>query len=267
MNVPISATAAFMLLMSMPLSAQVSEPRPAQETKQAPGARVETPTAGQNSDLEGDLFTQLRENASLLRSTYEDLDVRNVKEVDRLLLTKKCQSNRIGPLLDRAVSAMEQWLDAERHYYRAWNEKESRRVEEQQKTLASMEEQQKRVADLIEEEKKNEERSERDKAGLEKSKRTEEINAEIDRLIKDIQDSEATLANAQREYSDLTVSISNMKHLLSVKLTSIRQNLQRLDVFEVDQRATYDGKREAAHRVCNIKNPDLRSPLPKRVSQ
>jgi chromosome segregation ATPase len=251
----------------MPLRAQVSEPSPAQETKQAPGSRVEGAAAGQNADLEGDLFPQLRENASLLKATFEEIDVKTIKEIDRLMLTKKCQINRIGPLLDRTVTAMEQWLDAERHYYRAWNEKETSRVEDQQKTLASMEEQQKRVTDLIEEEKKNEERSERDKAALEKSKRTDEINAEIDRLIKDIQDSEATLANAHREYSELTVSISNMKHLLSVRLTRIRQNIQSLDVFEVDQRAAYDRKREAAHQVCNMKQPDARPPLPKRVSQ
>jgi hypothetical protein len=267
MNVSIPAITACMLLMSLPLSAQAPEPPPAQETKQAPGAQVETPAAVQNSDLSGDLFTQLRENAALLKSTYEELDIKTVKEIDRLMLTKKCQINRIGPLLDRAVAAMEQYLAAARSYWREWDEKETKRVYDQQKILASMEIEQKQAFDLAEEAKKDEERSERDKAGLEKSKRTDAINADIDRLIKDIQDEEATLASAQQKYRDLTISISNMRHALSARLTSIRQEGRKLDVLEVDQRAAYDGMREAAHQVCNAKRPSALSPNPKRGNQ
>jgi hypothetical protein len=221
-----------------------------------------TPTE-QNSGLEGDLFPELRESADRLEAEYEDLNDSSMKEIDRLLLTKRCQNNRVDGLLDRVIVAMNKYLLEEKRYYQDWNEKETKRVESQQKELTSTEEFQGRVADDIEYEKKDQEVLARDKATLENSKRTEEINAQIDGLIKDIQDSQARLAAAQSKFNEATVSITNMKASLTARLVNIRQNLLKVDAWEADTMANYESKRTAAHEICNMKQPSSSTPLPK----
>jgi chromosome segregation ATPase len=170
---------------------------------------------------------------------------------------------RIGPDLDRMIAAMKQWLDAEKRYWQVWNEAETKRVEGERNTLAGMQEDQKSVAVQIEDEKKNQEALERSRADLENSKRTEEIKAEMDRLLKDIQDSQARLDHAREQYNSLSVSITDYQSLLNTRIVNIRQNIQRLDAYEVDQNATYESERKAAQEVCNMKQPSSPTPLPK----
>jgi chromosome segregation ATPase len=238
----------------------------AQDLPQTPPPTA--PAAGQAApqpDTETDRFPLLREAADTLRSEYEQLDAKNMEEIDKLTRTKRCQINRIGPLLDRTIDAMQQWLAAEKKYWEVWGEAEQKRVDSQMKTLAGMEADQKRVADLVETEKEDQQELQRRKAGLEQTRRTEEIAAQIDALIKDIQDSEARLADAQQQFESLTAQITNMKASISARLVGIRQNSARLDAYGLDMGAFYEKTRAAAHEVCNTKKPDERStPLPKK---
>ena len=57
-----------------------------------------------------------------MKSAYEQLDTKNMAEVDSLLRTKRCQINRIGGDLDRVLELMRQWLSAETKYWTAWSE-------------------------------------------------------------------------------------------------------------------------------------------------
>ncbi len=263
MKVLISAIVVCMLPMSAPLRAQASERPPAQETKQIPSERIEPPAPGQNSEMEGDLFPQLRGNADLLRSRFEEINGSNTKTIERLRLTQKCQITRVVRLLDDTKNAMQQWLDAEKQYWQAWNEKETKRADGQQKALAVMEEEQKDLANLMEEEKKNEEQLERNKAAFENSKRTEESRAEIDRLIREIRDSQARLADANQKYDALSVRIKEAKSLLSTRLVKVRQNIQSLEAYTFELSARYASVRAEAEEICNMKKPTSRAPLPK----
>jgi chromosome segregation ATPase len=214
---------------------------------------------------ETDRFPALREAADLLRSQYEELDAKNMAEIEKLTRTRRCQMPRIGPLLNRTITAMEEWATAEKKYWTVWGEVEQKRVDSQMKTLASMQAELERVASLEESEKADQQELQRQKAGLEQTKRTEEINAQIDGLIKDIQDSEARLADTQHQFESLTTQITNMRANVSARLVGIRQNLAKVDTSATEARAFYEQKRAAADEICNTKKPDERStPLPKK---
>jgi chromosome segregation ATPase len=247
-------------------------PPPAAPRSPAPGATpaaAASPAAASPSvDDSSDRFGPLREAADALKSAYEQLDTKDMQEVDSLLRTKRCQINRIGGDLDRVLDAMHLWLEAETRYWKAWSEVEQKRIDSQTKTLASMEEDQKRAAEMVESEKQAREELQRRKAGLESGKRTQEIVAQIDGIIKDIQESEDHLASAQKDFDDLTVKINNMKAAISARVVDMRQNTARLDAFGLDMTAYYEKNRNAANEICNTKQPDTqRTPLPKRSSQ
>jgi seryl-tRNA synthetase len=140
-------------------------------------------------------------------------------------------------------------------------------VEGQQKSLTSLEADRQRAADLVEADKQDREELMRRKALLEKSARTSQITAEIDGLIRDIQDSEARLSEAQKQFDEITSSLNNLKASLTARLVNIRQNLAQLDTYRLEQHAAYEDKRKTAQEICNTKQPDTRkSPLPKRAS-
>jgi chromosome segregation ATPase len=234
----------------------------------APAATTAPGAAGQSSPDSSDRFGQLREEADALKSAYEQLDTKSMADVDTLLRTKRCQILRIGGLLDRVLEAMNHWLDAEKAYWKVWSEAEQTRIDGQLKTLASMEEDQKTVGEMLKSEKQSREELERRKTELESGKRTQEIVAQIDGIIKDIQDSEAHLTSAQKEFDDLTVKITDMKTSISARVVDMRQNTARLDAFGLDMTAYYEQNRNAANEICNTKQPDIqRTPLPKRGPQ
>jgi hypothetical protein len=244
---------------SVPVSGQTSS------TAQPASPGSPTALTGQQNELEGDRFPALRESADRLRADYEKTDGDNMREIEKLMRTRRCQINRIGGLLDRTLEAMQQWLVTETKYWEVWGEAEQKRVDGQIKTLAGMEADQKRIADLLDLEKKDREELLRRRAALEKGKRTQEIADQIDGLVKDIQDSEARLNEAQKQYDTLTVQISNMKASISTRLVLIRQNKARLEAYGLDMSAYYEKQRAAAQEVCNTKQPDTRqTPLPKR---
>ena len=264
MKVPISAVLACMLPMGASLWAQPPEHPAARQTDQIPGASAPAPTAGQQSELQGDRFAQVRDRADQLKAAYEDLDASNMKEIDKLALTKVCQIRRVGPLLDRTIVAMHEWLTTERTYWQIWNDRENERIDGQKKDLAGYEEDQARLDGLIDEEKKNQEKLEQERATLDNSgKRTEETTAQIDTMSRDIRDSQARLAHAQQQYKDVTDTINNLSASLGARIVNIRQNLVKLDAWELDQKAFYESKRTAAQEVCSMKQPSPGTPLPK----
>ena len=232
---------------------------------QAPPPAAPASQGATQPETETDRFPLLREAADTLRSQYEELDAKNMAEIDKLTRTRRCQINRIGPLLDRTTVAMQEWVTAEKKYWEVWGDAEQKRVDNQMKTLAGMEADLKRVADLQDIEKQDHQELQRRKAGLEQTKRTEEISAQIDALIKDIQDSEARLNEAQQQFESLTSQITNMRASISARLVNIRQNWARVDAYGSYMTAFYEKARNAANEVCNTKKPDERStPLPRK---
>ncbi|MGA2736178.1 MAG: hypothetical protein ABSG65_01875 [Bryobacteraceae bacterium] len=264
MRVPVFAIL-FTVVSCGVVCGQGNPPTPLPAPQAAPTEAAAAPQSAPQPETESDRFPIFRENADRLRGDYEELDKKNMAEVDKLTRTKRCQINRIGPLLDRSIAAMHDWVTAEKKYWEVWGDAEKKRVDNQQATLASMQAELERVANLQESEKQDHLELQRRKAGLEQTKRTEEIGAQIDGLIKDIQDSEARLADAQQQFDSLTAQITNMRALISARLVGIRQNLARVDAWESDMISYYEKARAAANEFCNTKKPDERStPLPKK---
>jgi Arc/MetJ-type ribon-helix-helix transcriptional regulator len=119
-----------------------------------------------------------------------------------------------------------------------------------------------RRAGLVDTEKKDREDLQRRRAALLQGSQTEAIRAQIDELLKDIQDSEARLASAQKTYDELTEKLSNFRTSLTARLVSIRQQQSRLDAYSLDVDAFYEKTRTAAQEICNSKAPDSKQTPP-----
>ena len=211
-----------------------------------------------------DRFPDQKAEADRLRAIYEPLHDKNIAEIDRLMLTKRCQIARISGLLTRTSEAMHAWLAAEKLYWKSWGDAEQSRVETEQKSAANIEADQIRAAGLVDTEKKDREDLQRRRAALLQGSQTEAIRAQIDELLKDIQDSEARLASAQKTYDELTEKLSNFRTSLTARLVSIRQQQSRLDAYSLDVDAFYEKTRTAAQEICNSKAPDSKqTTLPK----
>lgn len=254
MNAPIVYAAGLVMLIG--LSAHAQTPPPPQ-----------TPTTAETQPAaeEGDRFGAAKAAADDARRAYEKAEEENLAEVDRLAKTNRCYATRVDGLLNRTSELLEVYLNAENYYYSSWNEAEARRVESQKKSLVGLENDQKRVGNLIDDAKQDREELQRRKANLEKSPRTAQINTEIDALIASIQDSEARLSEAEKQFDDITSKLHSMQALISARLVEIRQNIAQLDDFRLQEHALYENKRKAAQEVCNAKQPGQRKlPLPKR---
>lgn len=240
-----------------PAPLPIPPPPPPADAATAPSA----PGAAQ-PETETDRFPALREAADMLRAKYEELDAKNMADIKRLSHSSRCQINRIGPLLDRTKVAMEEWAAAETKYWQVWGEAEQKRVEKGEKDLANMEAELKHAGDLQDSEKQDELELQKQKNLLEQSKRTEEVNNKIDSLIKEIQDTEARLAEAQQQYETLTAQVTTMKTYLYARLVEIRHNKAKVEAEAIDLRAVYEKERAAANEVCNTKKPDERATPP-----
>jgi hypothetical protein len=211
-----------------------------------------------------DRFPDQKAEADRLRAIYEPLHEKNLADIDKLMLTKRCQIARISGLLTRTSEAMHAWLAAEKLYWKSWGDAEQSRVETEQKSAANIEANQIRAAGLVDSEKKDREDLQRRTLALQQGPQTEAIRAQIDELVKDIQDSEARLASAQKTYEELTEKLGNFKTSLYARLVLIRQQQSRLDASSLDVDAFYEKTRTAAQEICNSKSPDSKqTPLPK----
>lgn len=209
----------------------------------------------------GDPWDGLLRTADELKAVYYKKNTDNMAEVDRLLKTKVCQINRINGLIDRTEEALDGWADAMAPYLKNWEEAEMRRVSIGEKSLAVAEGDLKITKNLIDADKQEHEELLRKKADLENQEHTAGILAQIDSIIKDIQESETKLNKDQKTFQDVTESVENMKTFLAVRLIEIRKYKASLDEYRVDAHATYEDKRSAAQEVCNSKRPGA-TPVP-----
>jgi hypothetical protein len=234
---------------------------------QAPAPIGAKPLAAGESPVstEDDRFPAMRDNAARLQAIYEKTDLANMDEIDRLLKTRRCQIARIGGLLDRTMQSTRDWQEEDTIRWKKWAEVEQERVDGQRKTLAEMEADEQRASVQLEGETADREELLRKKANLDKSpKQTREIVAQIDSLILDIKDSEARLAEAKKQYDDVTAKVANMNASITARVIDMRQNIKRLEAFGLQQSAYYEKKREEAQEICNTKQPDSkRTVLPK----
>ncbi len=241
---------------------------PAPAPPRAPAATTPPAANAQSVDDSTDRFGSLLDAANALEKAYNDLDTKNMAEVDTLLRSKRCQINRIGGDLDRVEDLMHQWLAAYKKYWDAWGDAEQKRIDNQLKELTGYVEDQKRIGELVDTEKQSREELIRRRAQLESGPRTEAIKADIDGIIHDIQDSEQRLSTAQTQFDDLTATITNMRTAISARVVNMRQNKARLDAWDLDMTAYYEEQRKAANEICNTKQPDTqRTPLPTKKGQ
>jgi chromosome segregation ATPase len=210
-------------------------------------------------DLQTDRFTASREAADMRKTAYLELDEQNMAEIDKLMLTKKCQINKIAPDLDRSMASMQDWLTAERKYWDLWNDAETRRVDDLRVTSASLEADQARLAKLVDTETDGLGELEKQKAILEADTRTAEVVAKIDGVIKDIRDSQARLDHARKEQDSVTERLAVLNASISTRLVRIRENLARLDTWQVDKNAYYAERRTSANDVRQAPRPAEKS--------
>jgi hypothetical protein len=227
--------------------------RPAPASPAAPGP----PPGPQAGTVVSDSFQSVRDVADRLRAEYEDVDAKTVPEVEKLMLTKVCQINRISPLLDRAREAMTKWLEEEKEYWQLWGDAEARRVEGQYKSLAALQADQELARTEVESLTKDRQDLVAKRTVLEQTTPTEEVRQVIDALSKDIADSGARLTDAQKSFDELSKRVSNMQASMSARLIAIRQNTARLTAYGLQMDAFYAAKREAAAALCTAQPPGI----------
>jgi hypothetical protein len=232
-------------------TAQTNSPTLPQTERPAQTAAPSPDSPGMQTDR----FSASREAADLRQAAYQELDKTNMAEIDRLLTTRKCQINRVAPLLDATAEAMNAWLTAERKYWELWNDAEERRVVDLRVTLASLEADAVRIANLIETENAGLQELQRQKAILEADNRTSEVVARLDGVIKDIRDTEARLGHAREEQDSVRVRIRELNASISARLVRIRENLAKLESWQLDQNAYYAERRATANDVCQAARP------------
>jgi chromosome segregation ATPase len=233
----------------------LSTPLGAQSRVKKAAARDPAPEAVQPAPIRtadaSDKFGGLRETADRLRAIYERLDKDNLAKIDALVKSKRCKMPQVEPLLSQVEDGLGLWNDAEAKYWTSWVQSEELRVESQQKSLADMEAEQKRAEDLVTSTRNDREELMRNKANLEKDgQRTEEIRKQIDSLIQDIKDSEARLADAQKNYEDVTTRVRAMQASINAKLVEYRQNKLSVEAFGAQMRDTYQKTRAEAEEIC-----------------
>jgi len=211
--------------------------------------------APDSADMQTDRFTESKEAADSRHAAYAEVDKRNMAEIDKLMRTKKCQINRIVPLLDDTIVAMNDWLAAERKYWNLWDEVEGRRVEDLRGTRAGLEVDAERTAKMVDTEAEGLQELERQRAILEADTRTAEIVARIDGVMKDIRDTEARLENARQQQESVAARLRALDASISTRLIIIRQNKVRLDAWQVDQSAYYAERRASANDMCQFARP------------
>jgi chromosome segregation ATPase len=228
-----------------------SQTSPASETSPpAVNAQAE-PTA----ELHGDIYAALWGEVERLRLAHDKLKADNIAEIDKLLRSKRCQIYRVNGLVERALAAMHEYMDAARKYYEFWDVAEQKRVEMLRKSLMQMEVDKTRLEMTMEDEKKDHESLEQRENYLEQSTRTDEIRKQMDDLKGSIRESEDKLTKAQEQFEAIRIRMNTTNAVLTEHLVGIRQNLSRLEVFGQDQTADYEEKRKAAHEVCDTNQP------------
>ncbi len=227
------------------------------DTRTPPSDRISPPPQAQSVAAPEDRFGRLRSDADLLKTAYDKLDTDNMAEVDRLLLDRSCQINRIGNLLDRTNKAMHQWSDAEAQYWRRWAEVEQQRVDGQQKDLAAVKADMQHAEDLVLTARYDREELLRNRATLEKfGARTAAIQKQMDSLAQGIEESEARLAEAQKAYDDATIKAGKMQASISARLIDIHQNQSRVEGYSRQLASYYQQKRAAAQEICTAAPPN-----------
>jgi chromosome segregation ATPase len=228
---------------------------PGQETP----ATAAPPTAP--SEVETDRWGPLKSEVEHLQQVWDRAHTENMAQVEKLLHSNVCQSTRVGRLLDRTQSAMNDYLNTFKKYWDVWSNAENKRVDDQRKQLASMVVNQDRAKAMLEDEKKNREDLDRREAALDQGTRTEAVKTEIEQVKKEIIDSEANLNDANQKFESLTFQVTNMNTTIMARVISINQAAARLEAWGLKQTSVYDDKRKEANAVCDTYRPGaLRTP-------
>jgi hypothetical protein len=215
----------------------------------------------------GDRFPAKREEANRLLAISDRLNDESMAEIDKLIATKRCQILRIDGLLNRAKDAMHAWYDAESAYWKDWGDAEQRRVTIEQKSKENMEANLARAADLVTSTTQDREELQRRRAALQQGPQNDSVREQIDVLQTQIQDSEAKLSEAQKDYKTLLEQLETFQTSLVARLISIRQTQTTLDAIALNTDKRYEQKRKVAQEICNSKAPEEKRTPPKSGQQ
>jgi hypothetical protein len=203
-----------------------------------------------------DRFPEQRAEADRLRVTFSAQDAATMADIDAQIERRRCQIDHIDGQLTRLKELMNGWLDAERLYWKGWNEAETRRVDIEQKSLVNIEAEQTSAAQLVDTDKKDREELLRRRAALSQGSQTDAVRTQMDALAADLQDMDARLADAQSKYDAATQKLNNSQASLTTRLVRIRENLNNLDSYKVTRDAQFETKRTTAQEICDNKAPD-----------
>jgi hypothetical protein len=147
-------------------------------------------------------------------------------------------------------------VSGESLYWKSWGDAEQSRVTIEQKSQANIEANQKAAADLVSTTTQDREELQHRRLALQQGPQDEAVRAQLDVLVTQIQDSEAKLAEAQKQYKMLSEQLATFQTSLVARLIAIRQNQSSLDAIALKMDAGYEKKRAKAQEICDKKAPE-----------
>jgi len=238
----------FCLLSPAILLAQAANP-------QNPVSPAAPSPAGQQVEVEIDIYRGLRDVADSFKAEYVRTREKNKALVQSRLATKKCQTARIHPLIEEAVTALEQWRSREIDYWKKWNEEEAIKAQRIEKQIVDYKARQVEAKGLAQEYDDDLATMQKRFDDLDKGPKNPETNKRKDELTASMQLKRADIDGVVKTYEELTKTINELDASYTVVLVEIRENLRQIETWITGEKAFWAQKETDAETICGTNKP------------
>jgi hypothetical protein len=238
-----------MLVRAQSAPPQTPAPQPAASTQSSPAAPQAEPVA--------DIYESLWKVAADDWAVYAGVRGKTQKTVEGLLNTKKCQTDRVAPLIGQAVDALNQWYPEEALYWQKWRENEAVAVQRSAKELEDYKLRQAEAAELKGQDEDDLARLQKQFDDFDKGPKDPEIRRRADALQTSIKQKRADIDDVQKQYDDLTEKIKDLEGNYTTRLVQINANLREASERKIAEMAIWDGLTTRVEQVCGAKKPTI----------
>jgi hypothetical protein len=230
---------------------------PPQTPAPQPEASAQSSPAEQQAEPVADIFESLWKVAADDWAAYAASRNKTQKTVEGLLSTKKCQTDRVAPLIGQAVDALNQWYPEEALYWQKWRENEAVAVQRSAKELEDYKLRQAEAAELKGQDEDDLARLQKEFDDYDKGPKDPEIRRRADALLASIKQKRADIDDVQKKYDDLTEKIKDLEANYTTRLVQINANLREASERKIAEMAIWDGLTARVEQVCGAKKPTI----------
>jgi hypothetical protein len=229
---------------------------------QDPPSQAASPSAGQQVEVENDIYKGLREVADSFKAEYVRARETKLALVRRWLATRKCQAARINPVIAEVVSALEQWRSREVDYWQKWNEEEAIKAQRTARQIEDYKVRQAEAKSLKEDYDDELATMQKKFDDLEKGPKNPETRKKADILTTSMQEKRAAIDAVVKKYEELVQTINELDGSYTVVLVQIRENLRQVETWIGNEKVFWAQKTTEAEQICGTNKPNTNSAEP-----